>query len=137
MPKKVQITQERVEYNVFLFDEPPKGSISLKTFKISLTFRFDKLSNLSKSVHTGENSEILTVSNKKILFYRFVKHLCEVVQSAMPYLVIIAGIVNISLFFFILNVIEALGNYQLIFVFILEYFHHEPDFHYSYNFVLD
>jgi hypothetical protein len=31
-----------------------------------LTFRFDKLSNLSKSVHTGENSQILTVSNKKI-----------------------------------------------------------------------
>jgi hypothetical protein len=66
--KKAQITQERVEYNVFLFDEPPKGSKSLKTFKISLTFRFDKLSNLSKSVHTGENSQILTVSNKKHYF---------------------------------------------------------------------
>jgi hypothetical protein len=65
MPKKTQITQERVEYNVFLFDEPLKGSKSLKIFKISLTFRFDKLSNLSKSVHTGENSQILTVSNKK------------------------------------------------------------------------
>jgi hypothetical protein len=63
--KKAQITQERVEYNVFLFDEPPKGSKSLKIFKISMTFRFDKLSNLSKSVHTGENSQILTVSNKK------------------------------------------------------------------------
>jgi hypothetical protein len=69
MPKKAQITQERVEYNVFLFDEPPKGSKSLKIFKISLTFRFDKLSNLSKSVHTGENSQILTVSNKKIVYY--------------------------------------------------------------------
>jgi hypothetical protein len=66
VPKKAQITQERVEYNVFLFGEPPKGSKSLKIFKISLTFRFDKLSNLSKSVHTGENSQILTVSNKKI-----------------------------------------------------------------------
>jgi hypothetical protein len=66
MPKKAQITQERVEYNVFLFNEPLKGSKSLKIFKISLTFRFDKLSNLSKSVHTGENSQILTVSNKKI-----------------------------------------------------------------------
>jgi hypothetical protein len=66
VPKKAQITQERVEYNVFLFDEAPKGSKSLKIFKISLTFRFDKLSNLSKSVHTGENSHILTVSNKKI-----------------------------------------------------------------------
>jgi hypothetical protein len=65
MPKKAQITQERVEYNVFLFDEPPKGFKSLKISKISLTFRFDKLSNLSKSVHTGENSQILTVSNKK------------------------------------------------------------------------
>jgi hypothetical protein len=70
MPKKAQITQERVEYNVFLFDESPKGSKSLKIFKISLTFRFDKLSNLSKSVHIGENSQILTVSNKK---YNFLK----------------------------------------------------------------
>jgi hypothetical protein len=68
VPKKAQITQERVEYNVFLFDEPLKGSKSLKIFKISLTFRFDKLSNLSKSVHTGENSQILTVSNKKEYF---------------------------------------------------------------------
>jgi hypothetical protein len=48
----------------FLFDEPLKGSKSLK--KISLTFCFDKLRHLSKSVHTGENSQILTVSNKKI-----------------------------------------------------------------------
>jgi hypothetical protein len=30
--KKAQITQERVEYNVFLFDEPPEGSKSLKIF---------------------------------------------------------------------------------------------------------
>jgi hypothetical protein len=67
--KKAQITQERIEYNVFLFDEPPpKGSKWLKIFKISLTFRFDKLSNLSKSVHTGENSQILTVSKKKHFF---------------------------------------------------------------------
>jgi hypothetical protein len=66
--KKAQITQERVEYNVFLFDKPPKDSKSLKIFKISLTFRFDKLSNLSKSVHTGENSQILTVSNKKEIY---------------------------------------------------------------------
>jgi hypothetical protein len=42
-PKKAQFTHERVEYNVFLFDEPLKGSKSLKIFKISLTFRFDKL----------------------------------------------------------------------------------------------
>jgi hypothetical protein len=43
VPKKAQFTHERVEYNVFLFDKPLKGSKSLKTFKISLTFRFDKL----------------------------------------------------------------------------------------------
>jgi hypothetical protein len=65
VPKKGQFTQERVEYKVFLFYESLKGSKSLKIFKISLTFCFDKLSNLSKSVHTGENSQILTVSNKK------------------------------------------------------------------------
>jgi hypothetical protein len=70
VPKNGQFTQQRVEYNVFLFDEPLKAfraSKSLKIFKISLMFRFDKLSNLSKSVHTGENSQILTVSNKKKL----------------------------------------------------------------------
>jgi hypothetical protein len=69
--KKAQITQERVEYKVFLFDELPKGSKSLKIFKISLTFHFDKLSNLSKSVHTGENSQFLTVSNKKLKSIQF------------------------------------------------------------------
>jgi hypothetical protein len=30
------------------------------------------LSNLSKSVHTGENSQILTVSNKKTVFRNYV-----------------------------------------------------------------
>jgi hypothetical protein len=70
VPKTAQFTHERVEYNVFLFDEPLKGSKSRKTFKISLTFRFDKLSHLSKSVHIGENSQILTVSNKKPIFPR-------------------------------------------------------------------
>jgi hypothetical protein len=72
VPKKAQ---ERVEYNVFLFDEPLKGSKSLKIFKISLTFRFDNLSNLSKSLHTGENSQILTVSNKKQ--YMYIGSLCK------------------------------------------------------------
>jgi hypothetical protein len=43
VPKKAQFTHERVEYNVFLLDELLKGPKSLKTFKISLTFRFDKL----------------------------------------------------------------------------------------------
>jgi hypothetical protein len=66
--KKAQFTHERVEYNVFLFDEPLKGSKSVKIFKINLTFRFDKLSHLSKSVHIEENSQILTVSNKKHIF---------------------------------------------------------------------
>jgi hypothetical protein len=55
-PKKAQFTHERVEYNVFYL------------FKISLTFRFDKLSNLLKSVHTGENSQILTSVEKKNFF---------------------------------------------------------------------
>jgi hypothetical protein len=43
VPKKAQFTQERGEYNVFLFGEPLKGSKPLKIFKISLKFRFDKL----------------------------------------------------------------------------------------------
>jgi hypothetical protein len=38
-----QFTHERVECDVFLCDESHKGSKSLKIFKISLTFRFDKL----------------------------------------------------------------------------------------------
>jgi hypothetical protein len=46
------------EYNVFLFDESPKGSKSLKIFKI----------------HIGENSQILTVSNKKSNFIVFNCH---------------------------------------------------------------
>jgi hypothetical protein len=41
VPKKAQFTHERVEYNVFLFNEPLKGSKLLKIFKISLTFRFE------------------------------------------------------------------------------------------------
>jgi hypothetical protein len=65
VPKQAQFTHERVEYNVFLFDEPLKHPKSLKIFKISLTFRCDKLRHLSKSVHTGENSQILAVWNKK------------------------------------------------------------------------
>jgi hypothetical protein len=79
MPKKAQFTHERVEFNIFLFDEPLKSCKSLKIFKISLTFRFDKLRHLSKSVHTGENSQILTMSNRKRFFSyislrRFLKH---------------------------------------------------------------
>jgi hypothetical protein len=33
--KKAQFTHERVEYKVFLFDEPLKGSKSLKIFKLA------------------------------------------------------------------------------------------------------
>jgi hypothetical protein len=79
VPKKAQFTQERVEYKVFLFNAPLKGSKSLKMFKLSLTLRFDKLSNLSKSVHTGENSQILTVSNKKHYFFAYRKNLRNLV----------------------------------------------------------
>jgi hypothetical protein len=73
VPKKAQFTQEQVEYNVFLVDEPLKGSKSLKIFKISLTFHFDKLWRLSKSAHTGEISQILTVSNKKTISVQYKK----------------------------------------------------------------
>jgi hypothetical protein len=65
MPKKANLHTNELNPMFFLFDEPLKGSKSLKIFKISLTFRFDKLCHLSKSIHTGENSQILTVSNKK------------------------------------------------------------------------
>jgi hypothetical protein len=57
VPKRAQFTQERVEYKVFLFDEPLKGRKSLKMFKISSTFRFDKLSNLSKSIQRRKFSD--------------------------------------------------------------------------------
>jgi hypothetical protein len=42
-----------------------KGPRGPRVPRVKLTFRFDKLSHLSKSVHIGENSQILTVSNKK------------------------------------------------------------------------
>jgi hypothetical protein len=65
---QIKTRVKRVEYNVFLFDDPLKGSKLFKIFKINLTFRFDKLSHLSKSVHIGENSQILTsVEQKKII----------------------------------------------------------------------
>jgi hypothetical protein len=58
----------------FFFDEPLKGSKSLKIFKINLTFRSDKLWHLSKSAHTGEISQILIVSNKKRRFSKLIIH---------------------------------------------------------------
>jgi hypothetical protein len=66
--KRPKLQKNELNTTFFLFDEPLKGFKSLKIFKISLTFRFDKLSNVSKSVHTGENSQILTVSNKKVFY---------------------------------------------------------------------
>jgi hypothetical protein len=54
VPKKAQFTHERVEYNVFLFDEPLKGSKSLKIFKISLTFRFASCDIYKKNPFTQE-----------------------------------------------------------------------------------
>jgi hypothetical protein len=67
VPKKPKLHKNELNttYSYFCSLKVVKGSKSLKIFKISLTFRFDKLSTLSKSVHTGENSQILTVSNKK------------------------------------------------------------------------
>jgi hypothetical protein len=66
--KKAQFTQERVEYKVFLFDEPLKGRKSLKMFKISLTFRFDKLSNLSKSIQKRKFSDSDSVEQKNLIY---------------------------------------------------------------------
>jgi formyltetrahydrofolate synthetase len=71
MPKKAQFTHERVEY-VFLFNEPLEGSKSVKI--------------LSKSVYTGENSQILTVSNKKIQYIivkKITKHFCCVAKMTI------------------------------------------------------
>jgi hypothetical protein len=68
VPKKRKLHKNELNTTFFCSTSPPKGSKWLKIFKISLTFRFDKLSNSSKSVHTGENSQILTVSNKKKYF---------------------------------------------------------------------
>jgi hypothetical protein len=64
--KKPNSHKNELNTKFFLFDAPLKGSKSLKIFKINLTFRFDKLSHLSKSVHIGENSQILSVEQKKI-----------------------------------------------------------------------
>jgi hypothetical protein len=67
--KKPKLHKNELNTTFFCSTSPPKGSKSLKIYKISLTFCFDKLSNLSKSVHTGENSQILTVLNKKKKFF--------------------------------------------------------------------
>jgi hypothetical protein len=62
VPKKRKLHKNELNTTFFCSTSPSKGSKGLKIFKISLTFRFDK------SVHTGENSQILTVSNKKKYF---------------------------------------------------------------------
>jgi hypothetical protein len=41
--KRPNLHTNELNTTFFLFDEPLKGSKSRKTFKISLTFRFDKL----------------------------------------------------------------------------------------------
>jgi hypothetical protein len=66
VPKKRKLHKNELNTTFFCSTSPPKSSKWLKIFKISLTFRFDTLSNSSKSVHTGENSQILTVSNKQV-----------------------------------------------------------------------
>jgi hypothetical protein len=55
-----------------LFDEPPKGSKSLETFKISLTFRFVKLIKIRSHRKKFSNSD--SVEQKKINVYRFIKN---------------------------------------------------------------
>jgi hypothetical protein len=76
VPKKRKLHKNELNTTFFCSTSPPKGSKWLKIFKISLTFRFDKLSNSSKPVHTGEKSQILTVSNKNSsLFKEFVCNL--------------------------------------------------------------
>jgi hypothetical protein len=55
-------TISKTDFTKFFCSASPPKAPNRKT---SLTFGFDKLWHLSKSVHTGENSQILTVSNKK------------------------------------------------------------------------
>jgi hypothetical protein len=63
--KRPNLHTNELNTTFFCSTSPLKAPKSIKIFKISLTFRFDKLWQLSKSVHTGENSQILTVSNTK------------------------------------------------------------------------
>jgi hypothetical protein len=41
------------------------------------------------------------------MFHRFVVNLHEIVKSAMPFLVVIGGLLDVGLFSYILNVIEV------------------------------
>jgi hypothetical protein len=65
--KRPNLHTNELNTTFFCSTSPLKAPNRLKP-KISLTFRFDKLWHLSKSVYIGENSQILTVSNKKIFF---------------------------------------------------------------------
>jgi hypothetical protein len=65
--KKAQFTQERDEYNAFLFNELLKSSKSLKIFKISLTFRFDKLTFIKIRSHRRKFSNSDSVEQKNYL----------------------------------------------------------------------
>jgi hypothetical protein len=75
---KVQFTQERVEYKVFLFDDHLKGSKSLKIFKINLTFRFDKLSHfllkLPMMVIDYDYCLIIPLASKKQIVNSYLDH---------------------------------------------------------------
>jgi hypothetical protein len=62
--KRAQFTDERVEYNVFLFDEPLKGSKPFKIFKVSFTFRCDKLTFIKIRSHRRKFSNSDSVEQK-------------------------------------------------------------------------
>jgi hypothetical protein len=44
------------------------------------------------------------------MFHRFVANLHEVVKSAMPFLVVLGALLDVALFFYILNVIIEVGT---------------------------
>jgi hypothetical protein len=93
VPKKRNLHKNELNTTFFCSTSPPKRSKWLKIFKISLTFRFDKLSNSSKSVHTGENSQILTVSKKKNYFLKI--HKSEyLIQFRSPYFIVLVLVKN-------------------------------------------
>jgi hypothetical protein len=63
VPKKTNLHKNEFNIRFFCSTSPLKTPIA-KILKLA-DVSFDKLS-FTKSVHTGENSQILTVSNKKI-----------------------------------------------------------------------
>jgi hypothetical protein len=65
--KRPNLHTTELNTTFFLFDEPLKGSKSLKTFKISLTFRFDKLTFIKIRSHRRKFSNSDSVEQKNIL----------------------------------------------------------------------